>query len=261
MTATPPTFSDGEAYENMMGRWSRVAGQTFLEWVSPASGLRWVDVGCGNGAFTEMLVERYAPTAVIGLDPSEGQLEYARSRIPGDVAEFHQGDAQSLPFEDNAFDAAVMALAINFVPDASTAVAEMVRVTKPGGSVSTYMWDILGGGFTMEPLRKALSEIDIAAPIPGADVVTLDNLERLWNEASLKNVSTRQIEIAVTYASFDEFWTANTGIANSVSNAINKLAPEDAESLKNRLREMLPPDAEGKISYSARANAVKGIVQ
>lgn len=261
MPTTPPTFSDGEAYENMMGRWSRVAGQIFLEWVAPAEGMRWIDVGCGNGAFTDLLVERYAPSSVIGIDPSEGQLEYARSRISADVADFRQGGAQSLPFDDNEFDAAAMALAINFVPDASEAVAEMARVVKSGGSVSTYMWDVLGGGFTMEPLRKALSEIGVAAPIPGADVVTIENLERLWNEAALENVSTRQIEIAVTYSSFEEFWIANTGIANSVSNAIKQLAPGDAESLKGRLREMLPADPDGRVSYSARANAVKGNVQ
>ncbi len=261
MTTTPPVFTDGEAYERMMGRWSRVAGDTFFDWMAPAAGLRWLDVGCGNGAFTELLVARCAPSGVIGIDTSEGQLDYARSRIDAGVSEFRQGDALALPFEDNEFDSAAMALAINFVPDASKAVAEMVRVVKPGGPVATYMWDILGGGFTMEPLRKALGEMGVPAPIPGADVVRIENLEMLWKEAKLDYVATRRIDITVSYADFDEFWTANTSIANSVSNAIAKLTPADAESLKDRLREMLTPDSKDRISYGASANAVKGYVQ
>ncbi|MFT5439234.1 MAG: ubiquinone/menaquinone biosynthesis C-methylase UbiE [Alphaproteobacteria bacterium] len=260
MATTPPVFTDGEAYERMMGRWSRLAGETFLDWIAPARGLRWLDVGCGNGAFTELLVERCSTSAVTGIDPSEGQLDYARSRLDANDVDFRQGDALALPFEDNEFDAAAMALAINFVPDPSKAVAEMVRVVEPGGLIATYMWDVLGGGFTMEPLRKALKEIDIPTPIPGAEVVRIENLERLWNEAELNDVATRRVDITVTYADFEDFWIANTSIPNSVSNAIAKLAPADGEKLKERLRETLSTDADGRISYGACANAVKGRV-
>ena len=64
-------FDDGAAYERMMGTWSRLAGEIFLDWLAPRSGLRWIDIGCGNGAFTELLVERCAPAEVQGIDPSE----------------------------------------------------------------------------------------------------------------------------------------------------------------------------------------------
>ena len=73
-------FDDGAAYERYMGEWSRLAGETFLDWLAPKPGLRWLDVGCGNGAFTEVLVGRCAPLSVRGIDPSEGQLAYARTR-------------------------------------------------------------------------------------------------------------------------------------------------------------------------------------
>jgi ubiquinone/menaquinone biosynthesis C-methylase UbiE len=46
-------FDDGEAYERMMGTWSRLVGDIFLDWLAPRPGQRWIDVGCGNGAFTE----------------------------------------------------------------------------------------------------------------------------------------------------------------------------------------------------------------
>ncbi len=52
MAATPIKFDDGASYERMMGVWSRIAGANFLDWVAPAPGLRWIDIGCGNGAFT-----------------------------------------------------------------------------------------------------------------------------------------------------------------------------------------------------------------
>ena len=61
MTDPRIRFDDGAAYEDFMGKWSLLAGDTFLQWLAPAPGARWVDVGCGNGAFTELLVQRCAP--------------------------------------------------------------------------------------------------------------------------------------------------------------------------------------------------------
>ena len=48
----------------MMEVWSRFAGEVFLDWLAPPSSLRWIDIGCGTGAFTELLVERCAPVRV-----------------------------------------------------------------------------------------------------------------------------------------------------------------------------------------------------
>src|SRR5437763_6995145 len=94
-------FDDGVAYERYMGKWSQLAGQSFLEWLAPKPGLRWLDVGCGNGAFTEMLAERYAPAEIQGIDPSEQQLAFARSRPALHAAQFRQADAMALPFADD----------------------------------------------------------------------------------------------------------------------------------------------------------------
>ena len=150
-------FDDGAAYERMMGMWSRLAGETFLDWLAPRSGLRWIDVGCGNGAFTELLVERCTPAEVQGIDPSEGQLAFARTRPAARVAQFRQGDAMALPFAAGTFDAAVMALVIFFVPDPAKGVSEMARVVGPGGTVATYAWDMLGGGFPQEVIHAEIA--------------------------------------------------------------------------------------------------------
>ena len=149
-------FDDGAAYERYMGEWSRLAGETFLDWLAPRTGLRWLDVGCGNGAFTEMIIGRCAPASAHGIDPSEGQLAYARTRPAARVAQFSQGDAMALPFPDDTFDAAVMPLVIFFVPDPAEGVAEMARVVRPGGIVTAYAWDMEGGGFPYGALQEEM---------------------------------------------------------------------------------------------------------
>jgi SAM-dependent methyltransferase len=95
MADQPIRFDDGATYERYMGKWSQLVGDTFLDWLAPKSGLRWLDVGCGNGAFTETLVDRRAPVSVQGIDPSEGQLAFARTRPASRVAQFRQGDAMA----------------------------------------------------------------------------------------------------------------------------------------------------------------------
>lgn len=161
-------FEDGASYERMMGTWSRLAGGIFLDWLAPPNGLRWVDVGCGNGAFTELLVELCAPTEVQGIDPSEQQLAFARTRLAAHAAQFSQGSATALPFAERKFDAAVMALVIFFVREPAKGVAEMVRVTRQGGTVSAYAWDVLGGGLPSEPILSEMRATGLKTPSPPA---------------------------------------------------------------------------------------------
>src|SRR5688500_3049421 len=95
-------LDDGACHEQMTGGWSRSAGEIFLDWLAPPLGLRWIDIGCGNGAFTELLVERCSPREVQGIDLSEGQLAFARTRPAARLAKFHLGDAMALPFADSS---------------------------------------------------------------------------------------------------------------------------------------------------------------
>ena len=258
---TPTQFNDGKAYERSMGRWSHVAGEIFLDLLALPPELRWIDVGCGNGAFTELLVRRCQPTEEQGIDPSEGQLTFARDRSADRAATFHQGDAQALPFEDDRFDVAVMALAINLIPNPAKAVAEMARVVRPEGSVATYMWDINGGGFTMEPIREVLCEMGIATAFFGAEFTEQGGMRKLWESAGLDAVVVRRIEIRLTFTDFDDFWISNTETDGTIPNAINSMSGSDVEELRERLRGHLPTDAQGRISYVAHANAVKGQVK
>jgi ubiquinone/menaquinone biosynthesis C-methylase UbiE len=256
---TPNFFTDGEGYERHMGRWSQLAGDIFLDWLALPRGLHCLDVGCGNGAFTERLIARCAPAEVQGIDPSEGQLAYARTRPGTRAARFQQGDAQALPFTDATFDAVTMALAITFVPDPAKGVAEMARVVRPGGIVATYMWDVAGRGFPLRQLYGALGAMKIQTPMaPNMDASGAEQMQSLWQGAGLEGVELRQIEIQVTYADFNDYWESNTVASGAAASRIRTLPAEQLERLKASLRDGLPADAQGRISYPARANAVKG---
>ena len=253
-------FDDGAGYERYMGRWSQLAGDTFLDWLAPAPGLRWLDVGCGNGAFTEMVVERCAPASVLGVDPSEGQLAFARTRPASRVAQFRQGDAMALPLSDHSFDVAVMPLVIFFVPDPATGVAEMARVVCPGGVVAAYAWDMCGGGFPYEALQAEMRAMGVAVPVPPSrDASRIDSMLTLWTGAGLVAVETREIKVERTFADFDDFW-ATVLMGPSVGPQLAGMAPEDTRLLQARMRARLPADAGGRITYGAWANAVKGRV-
>ncbi len=95
MTEQVIRYDDGGVYERTMGVWSRLVGNVFLDWLAPAPGLRWIDVGCGSGAFTELLIQRCAPAETLGIDPSEAQLTFARERTAAQGAEFLQDDGVS----------------------------------------------------------------------------------------------------------------------------------------------------------------------
>lgn len=253
-------YDDGAGYERYMGSWSRLAGEVFLDWLARRPRLRWIDVGCGNGAFTELLVQRCAPAEVQGIDPSEAQLAFARARPAAPGAAFHQGDAMALSFPQDRFDAAVMALVIFFVPDPARGVAEMVRVVCPGGTVTTYAWDMLGGGFPLEPIQAAMRAMGlhpVLPPSPGAS--RMDALRSLWTEAGLEAIETREIAVQRTFADFEEFWTTCL-LAASIRPMVAAMASDDVERLKTRVHERLPADAAGRITCSARANAAKGRV-
>lgn len=258
---TPPIrFEDGAAYEDFMGRWSLLAGAAFLDWLAPPTGSRWVDVGCGNGAFTELLVERAAPVAVDGIDPSAEQIAYAKTRLERAPVKLQVGDAMALPYDDAAFDAAVMALVIFFVPDPAKGVAEMVRVVRPGGSVSAYAWDILGGGFPYAAVQEELFALGIQ-PLwpPSVGASRLDALHALWTGAGLVHVETHTVTVERTFTDFDGFWSiAQTG--PRMAPRIAAMPPADVAQLVTRLRDRLRPDADGLIRYTATANAIKGVV-
>jgi ubiquinone/menaquinone biosynthesis C-methylase UbiE len=254
-------FDDGAAYERFMGKWSQLAGDIFLDWLAPANGLEWLDVGCGNGAFTQMLIDRCAPIRMDGIDPSDGQLAYARQRSGASLAQFQKADAMALPFAADTFDAAVMPLVIFFVPEPAKGVAEMTRVVRAGGTVAAYAWDMEGGHFPYETLRSQMRSMGMSVQQPpSADASREQVMRDLWTNSGLEDVETRQIAVQRTFTDFDDYWTAVLG-GPSMGNRLAAMKSEEVESLKSALRQRLGADSAGRITCSARANAVKGRVE
>lgn len=261
MANAPIRFDDGAAYERFMGIWSQRVGDAFLDWLSPPAGGHWLDVGCGNGAFTERLVTQCAPDAVDGLDPAEGQLAYARTRPALQAVRFHLGDAMALPFPDKSFDAAVMPLVIFFVPEPRRGVAEMARVVRLGGTVSAYAWDMPGGGFPYFPLQEAMREIGLTvATPPSPEASRLEVLQELWTDAGLAEIETQAITVQRSFADFEDYWTTVLG-GPSVAATLAGATPVMMADLQSRLRAKLVEDSDGRITCSGRANAIQGRVQ
>ena len=253
-------FDDGAAYERYMGSWSQLAGDRFLDWIGPEPGLRWLDVGCGNGAFTQMVVDRCAPLSVDGVDPSEGQLAYARTRAAGRLAQFRKGDAMALPFADDTFDAAVMPLVIFFVPDPAKGVAEMARVVCGGGIVSAYAWDMIGGGFPYAPLHSELRAMGVAVPMPPSpDASRMDALCGFWAGAGLERIDTREITVQRTFSDLGDYWTTIKS-GPSVAPSLAAMSAQDLAAVHERMRARLVADAAGRITCGAKANAIIGRV-
>ena len=253
-------YADGAAYERMIGPWTQSAGDIFLAWLDRPQGGRWLDVGCGNGAFTESIIRRQAPSEVAGIDPSEEQLEFARLRPGMQAVRFDHGDATVLPFADHHFDATVMALVIAFVPDPAKALAEMARVTRPGGIVASYMWDVPAGGAPNDPIFRTIEAAGTPMGLPpGIEACRMPVVEKLWRDAGLTAIQTGAIRVERRFESFDAFWAINTvtGAAQSTLARMNDAARKE---VKERTRAALPIGADGAITLAAFANAIQGRV-
>jgi hypothetical protein len=151
-----------------------------------------------------------------------------------------------------------MALVIFFVPDPAKAVAEMARVTAPGGSIAAYAWDMAGGGFPIAPIHAELQAMGVEWPRPPqADASRLEEMQALWAGAGLVAIETRRITVTRRFADFEEYWSIGCS-GPSVRAVMDGLAPDRAAELKARVRARIPADADGGITASATANAVKG---
>jgi ubiquinone/menaquinone biosynthesis C-methylase UbiE len=134
-------WSAGALYEPYVGRWSRLVASELLEWLSISAKKDWLDVGCGTGALSQIILAQGLPNAIKGIDSSADFVKYAKAQVDSARVTFELGDAQALPIDSASFDVVVSGLVLNFLPEPLRAVAEMVRVTRPEGAVAAYVWD------------------------------------------------------------------------------------------------------------------------
>jgi len=244
-----------------MGRWSRKIGPLFLSWLNVPAGRRWLDVGCGTGALCAGIVERCAPSAVTGVDPSEGFLQVAGRNLPAGV-ELRRGTATAIPLPDASVDVVVSSLVLNFVPDPHAALREMSRVVRSGGTIAAFIWDYAG---TMDLLRifwDAARAVDpLAATLDEGDRFSLSGpqgLEAAFTRAGLQGVGVKAIDIPMEFSSFDDYWQpflGGQGPAPAYAMALEEAA---RIRLRDELRARLPIAPDGSISMMARAWAARG---
>ena len=258
------TWSAGEGYEPYIGRWSRQVARRFVPWLDAPEHQRWIDVGCGTGALTAAVLTGADPVGVVGIDPSAGFLEYARAHLDDARADFRHGDALAIPADDDEFDVAVSGLVLNFVPNPATALAEMRRVTRPGGLVGVYLWDYGGGMELIHRFWKVAVESDPAARhLDEADRFGLcrqDALRALFADGGLDAVRLDAIDVPTVFRDFDDYWTPFLGGQGPAPTYVASLSEGHRAALRERLRDRLTAEPDGSIALTARAWAARGTV-
>jgi SAM-dependent methyltransferase len=257
-------FAVGAAYEPYVGRWSRRVAPEFLAWLNVPAQCRWLDVGCGTGALSQTILETSSPQAVIGVDRSDGFVQFACEQVSDPRVNFKVGDAQALPEPDATYDAIVSGLVLNFVPEPPRMVAEMARVAKPGGTVALYVWDYADkmqfmryfwdAAATLDPAAQELDEgsrFPLCQPQP---------LTELFKAAGLRDVEVIPIDIPTDFANFDDYWTPFLGGQGSAPGYNMSLSEDQRGALREQLRATLPIEADGSIHLIARAWAVRGTI-
>jgi ubiquinone/menaquinone biosynthesis C-methylase UbiE len=244
------------AYDAFMGRYSRLLVGQMADLAGLRRGERAIDVGCGPGALTAELVARLGADHVVAVDPSEPFVTAARERLPG--VEVQVAAAESLPFPDASFDAALAQLVVHFMADPVAGIREMARVTKPGGAVVACVWDFAGGRSPLSPFWSAVEAADPTnegeSRYPGA---RQGHLVELFREAGLHEVEEHVLEADMTHATFDDWWLPFTGGVGPAGAHAKSLVPEARAALAASIRATLPP---APFSINARAWAARGRV-
>jgi len=259
-------FADGSAYDKFMGERSRRGGELFVKLLGLPSRLSWLDVGCGTGAFSAVILENCDPSALIGIDRSEPQIAHARTGLGDARASFRVGDANALPFEVDSFDVAVSSYVLNFVPDKQKMMDEMARVVRPEGTVAVSVFDHAGGRQASHPVWELIGKKDAAFHKAefekrGWNITHPEALSAFFEAAGLEDVTVNSIDIDETFANFDEYWNAMTSMPTSgMSSYIDTLDQEERDRFKDELKSLLPIEPDGSIRLVSGSWVVRGKV-
>lgn len=248
-----------------MGRWSRKLAPEYVSWLGILPGVRWLDVGCGTGALTEAICGFAQPASVVGCDPAEPFVRYARENAQDSRASFVVAGAGSLPGLEEAYGSIASLFALNFISDPKAAIVEMGSLSTSRGSVSACVWDYVDGMEFLRYLWDVATEQD-----PGAreqdegrrfPICRAEALVPLFISAGLSDVRCEAIEIQTEFADFDDYWSPLLGGTGPAPSYVAALGSTRRRELAQRLDEALPRRADGTIVLMARAWAVQGIVE
>jgi SAM-dependent methyltransferase len=257
-------WADSDVYEAFMGRWSEHLASLFLGHVNVAPGGRVLDVACGTGVLTKALAQ--AGAHVIGVDASEGYLEGARRRRSHPNIAYEHGDVRKMRFDNDVFDAAVSTLALDVIPEIEEVVAEMKRVTRPGGVVASAVTQFFGGmpAFDLVYNTGAVLEAEIARTRSirsGRQLFWPNGQAVLWRKLGLEHVAEVPVVVDCEYQSFADYWATFTDGPGSVTGMLKTL-PDDARgTIEHHVRDgYLVGLPDGPRSFPMMFRVVRGLV-
>jgi ubiquinone/menaquinone biosynthesis C-methylase UbiE len=256
-------FEVAEAYEAMMGRWSRQLAPLFVEFVGVQEGEKVLDAGCGTGSLSATLARVTGASKIVGIDPSKGFVEYARATVTDRRVSFDVGDAQELPYSDGSFDRCLALLIVNFIPDAPKAAREMRRVTKFGGVVATTIWESSRANELNASLWDAAISIDPTAkrPFEGRGYGSAEALSGLLTGAGLTDIEVTDLTMRCQFSSFDDYWLPQTQGQGPFGAYLAGVSEDQRAALYERLRQNLFGEGGDRpFTLQAKAKAVRGIV-
>jgi SAM-dependent methyltransferase len=243
-----------DAYDQFMGRYSVPLAPQLADLAGVIAGQRALDVGCGPGALTAELVRRLGPTAVSAVDPSEPFVAAAAARNPGVTV--RRATAEDLPFPADAFDAALSQLVVHFMADPVGGLAEMRRVTRPGGVVAACVWDHAGGtgplGLFWSAARELDPDVDDESRLAGARE---GHLAELFDSAGLREIESATLSADLEHATFDDWWEPFTRGVGPAGSYLAKLDAARQVELRERCRTRIPG---APFTITARAWAARG---
>jgi SAM-dependent methyltransferase len=232
-------FGSADSYARFMGRFSEPLAPLFADLVEvPAEG-RVLDVGCGPGVLTAVLAERYGADRVDAIDPSPAFVAAARERLPG--VDVREGTAEQLPYADDAYAASCAQLVVHFMADPPAGLAEMVRVTRPGGPVAACVWDHGGDRGPLSAFWSAVGELDPQAMGERWSTGSREgDLPRLFGDAGLKDVQAGELAVTIRMQSFEDWWAPYEEPAGSVGDYLATRTPDQVAELRELCRSRLP---------------------
>jgi ubiquinone/menaquinone biosynthesis C-methylase UbiE len=257
---------NADAYDQLMGRWSRRLAGPLIQFVGVKDGERILDVGCGTGSLTFALAKAAKLAAISAIDYSPVYVAHARSRNSDPRIVIDQGDATQLGFADASFDRAIAMLVLHFVSQPERAVAEMKRVVRPGGVVGAAVWDAFGGLGFMRMFWDTVAMLDAAAR-PERDksmfrpMTTEDEMKKLFLQLGLREVVQDSVTIRMDFASFADYWAAIDAGEGPAGAYVSRLAPDQRRAATDAVRAAyLSGQADGPRSFPAVAWVCRGVV-
>jgi ubiquinone/menaquinone biosynthesis C-methylase UbiE len=244
-----------EAYDRFMGRYSSRLSAQLADMAGVAVGQCVIDVGCGPGALTAELAARIGSSNVVAVDPSAPFVEAGRRRFP--EVEIRQASAEDLPFDDDAFDAALAQLVVHFMADPVAGLAEMARVTRPGGVVAASVWDHAGGLGPLGAFWSVARDLDpTVRDESGLAGAREGHLAELFKTADLRDIESTTLVADLEHSTFDAWWEPFTAGVGPAGSYVASLDPARRATLRERCRARL---GDGPFVIPARAWAARGV--